>query len=654
LEFSNEKTLNLNLKNKFPPQAGPPLADNYKIFMSDTPEFSVKPLEEEEKPKRRRAVPRRKTVKKSPLESDLAMARHLDAIYKDENGDMPDMKKIDVKKGGKFFRRVFVFLIMLGLLAAAAWAGFFMMPSAQKPVSDQVTLKITGPEDAELGATTTITITYENNQRVALNNVVLTMRYPEGFMVLASDVPAENPTFTEWQLNSLPARQTGEVIITGKMYGSPDTVMAWRAFLNYRPTNFQSDLQTMATFENKITRSPYTLKLAGPDKIGAGKEANFTATLENAGTEWLNGLTVVPIFPANFRLSSSTPTLTKTAWVITPGTSTQSEIKFSGQFSENADPLAKIKLQVIWTDAAGERHLIAENEFGAELIKNSLSASLAVNGTLTKAASFPGDMLNATIVLKNGSDSDMTKMSVKLKFDAPSYGKVSVLNWADSEEKFNGVIKGTQVSDTVRRGEIVWDGSKIPELKKLVVGKEITWDMQLPVKDTKTADWEAVKEFLATGVVEVTFTDKNNITQTLTSNQIEIIFNSDLKAEVRDEIKTGATGNDEHAISWVITNTLHPLKNVTLSADIYGDVEVKLPATPPAGKLDYDSVAKHLTWTIDEMTVNTDVLALPFTVVLKTKNPTQNVLVSKVRVQALDNVTGEQLNLMADEIGLTQ
>lgn len=618
----------------------------------NTPEFSSTPLEEG-KPKRRRVASRRKTVKKTLLINDKEMERQLDSIYKDENGDLPNMKKIEIKKGNKFLRRIFAMVIMLGLLSAAAWAGFFMMPSAKKPVSDQVTLTITGQENLELGATTTITIAYENNQRVILKNVVLTVRYPKDFVVIDSNLPARNQTHTEWHLDSLSPNQKGTVIITGKMYGAPESAQAWRAFLNYQPANFQSDLQTMAVFENKITRSPYTLRLSGPDKVNVGKEANFTVTVENAGTEWLDGLTVVPVFPVYFHLTTSTPVLVKTAWPIIPATSTQYEIKFNGQFSDNETALANIKLQIVRTDAQGNHYVIAANEFGAELVKNSLTASLAVNGALTKVSSYPGDALNVTIVLKNGSDGDITKITAKLKFDAPSYGKTSILDWANAQEKFDGTIKGTQISETIRRGEIAWNGTNMPELKKLAVGKEISWDLQLPVKDTKTADWDKVKEALASGMVEIIFTDKNGVEQTLTSNQVELVFNSDLKTEVRDEIKTNTANEEEHTIQWVITNTLHPLKTIVLTADIYGNAEVKLPATPPAGKLQYDNTTKHLVWEIEEMTEATDVLALPFTVILKTKNPTQNVLISKVRIQAVDTITNEQMNLMADEIALT-
>jgi hypothetical protein len=50
------------------------------------------------------------------------------------------------------------------------------------------------------------------------------------------------------------------------------------------------------------------------------------------------------------------------------------------------------------------------------------------------------------------------------------------------------------------------------------------------------------------------------------------------------------------------------------------------------------------------MPESVDVLALPFTVKIKTANPTQNTLISKVKVKADDTVSGKTMEFMGDEI----
>ena len=96
------------------------------------------------------------------------------------------------------------------------------------------------------------------------------------------------------------------------------------------------------------------------------------------------------------------------------------------------------------------------------------------------------------------------------------------------------------------------------------------------------------------------------------------------------------------------------MKNLILSADVYGDVKVELPSPTPAGEVRFDTATKKITWTIPEMPEGVDVLALPIAIALNKLNPTQKLLVSKTHVQAEDTVTGEKLDFMGEEVGLNE
>ncbi|MEK7160679.1 MAG: hypothetical protein AAB724_01480 [Patescibacteria group bacterium] len=52
------------------------------------------------------------------------------------------------------------------------------------------------------------------------------------------------------------------------------------------------------------------------------------------------------------------------------------------------------------------------------------------------------------------------------------------------------------------------------------------------------------------------------------------------------------------------------------------------------------------------MPLSLDVLNSIFSITLNKKNPTQNILISRVRVQAEDAITGEKFDFLADEISL--
>lgn len=624
---------------------------------NNTPEFSVNPLTDKPKKKTARRSPTASRRARTTADKSKKVGEQLTAIYEDENGKLPNMNTIELKTGHRLLKKLFSFVIILGLLTAAAWTGFFLMPNQKSISAADVSLIISGERDLTLGTTTTITIAYQNNQKVALKNTTLAIRYPAGFTFLNSDPAANNDGNSEWRLGTLTPRQKGTVTIKGKVYAPLNTPESWRAFLTYQPENFQSELQTTATFENKIVLLPYTIKLTVPDKIQISADTNLLITVENTTADWPERLSVSPILPANFSLNSSTPKLNKNSWNIKQNISsstplTEFAIAINGQLSDQTEQTTTFGAQLFWLDDNNQKQMIAASEISAEIIKNSLNLSAAINGSTSRISSRPDDMLGITLNLKNTGADDVTNVQLKLILDAPSYQKQSVLDWANITDKYDGDVKGTQLSDTKRRGEIIWTSKHWPQLKTIKAGQEISLDLSLPVKDLKEISWDKIKEFAATLTAEVNFTNKEKDSASVIS-PIAIIFNSDLKAEVRDDLISSVNGADQHKITWVITNTLHPLKNVILSADIYGDTSLQLPDTAPAGKTNYDTTAKRLTWEIPEINDNMDILALPFTLTINKKDPTQNILMSKMRVQALDSVTGEELNLMADEIGLT-
>jgi hypothetical protein len=61
---------------------------------------------------------------------------------------------------------------------------------------------------------------------------------------------------------------------------------------------------------------------------------------------------------------------------------------------------------------------------------------------------------------------------------------------------------------------------------------------------------------------------------------------------------------------------------------------------------------KRITWTIPSMPESIDVGSGTFTLVVNAKNPTQNTLLSKVKIEATDVVAGKKITLSGSEIKL--
>ena len=637
---------------------------------TEEPAFDSKPLIEKKPTKKRRSP---KTTEPTPAENNkqTKLSRQLTQIYQDKEGHLPDMKKIKIKKRHTGFKTFFVLLILGGLLAAAAWAGFFFMPNSKKFSEDQINLTITGPQNVISGTEAAYTISYENNQSLALKQATLNVQYPEGFVFVSSDAASKNSGHTEWQLNDIGAHKKKELTIKGITYGSLNQKQSWRIFLTYQPENFGSELQKASFLEVTVGKSPFSLAVSGPSKTILGNAAEYTFTVKKEEASQVTKLELKPSWPQNFFITSSSPALSKDyKWIIdqnkTGLSSTTADkwtFKIIGKFSAAASgtppqgggssssgdisgALSTINNKSLFT--------LANAKATTELTQNDLDFNLAINGSMANFNSQPGENLNITLSLKNQSANDLKNATLKLTLDAPSVKRQSLLDWAKIEDKFDGDIRGIQTSDTQRRGEITWSKTNIPDLAKVNKNQEVSVDVKLPIKDNSSLNLsDLTGSAQITVLAEISFKDADNVSHTYSSNQIIITVNSDLKFEARDSV-SGSGNGEKHQVNWVLTNNFHPLKNIILSADVYGDVKVELPTPVPAGEAKFDSASKKLTWTIAEMPESVDVLALPITVILNKVNPTQQLLISKVHIQAEDTVTGEKLDFMGEEVGLNR
>ncbi len=634
--------------------------------MPEQPSFSSKPLPESlvkpVKPKRatrKKAAPRRKETAAELAEDrkETKISKQLAQIYQDEKGNLPDMRRIKIeKKHGAF--KTFVWVLLLGgLLAAAAWAGFFFMPSNKKFSEDKVALRLNGPATSIIGTTTTYKIAYENNQNLLLKNLRLNVQYPDGFVFVSSDISAKNSGHTEWDLGDLRAGQRKEMTITGLTYGTLSQKQSWRAFLTYQPETFGSDFQKNIVLDVTTDKAPFSVTVNGSSKASAGTEAEYTFIVKKETDSAINKLILKPAWPKNFVLASSSPLISKDfTWTIEPNKSpspsssapTSWTFKLVGAFTTSTDTAGEITGALLAT-ANNRSFTLTDTKIAPQVTQNEADLSLAINGSLSNFDIQPGNELNMTLTLKNNSDEDIQNAILKLGLNGPAIKKQTLLDWPHIEDRYDGNIVGSQISDSVRRGEITWDKNKMPALASIKKGQEVTLDIKLPLRDAKTINLADLNSYQITVVGELAFKDSDNKDRKFSSNQIAIIVNSDLTFDARDSVT-----NQKHAINWVLTNNFHALKNITLSADVYGDVSVELPTPIPAGQAKFDPATKKLTWTIPNMPESVDVLALPINITVNKTNASQQNLISQVQIQADDTVTGEKINLTGEEVKLAQ
>lgn len=581
----------------------------------------------------------------------------LKQIYQNDDGSMPNMSDFQKKKkrsrGGGFF----AFILACLFFGAVAWAGFFYLQPQSKFKEQDVVLSITGNTEVKIGQEVSYRLRYQNSQNVPLSKVVLQVKYPQGFVLSNISKEPTNEKKDEWQLGSLAPQESGFIDLVGKIYGDLEDKASFRAFLNYIPSNFNSEFQKVANLNVFLKEAPVDLTVSAPVEVVANVPVDLVINIKKQVTDSVVNTALVVEPGKLFTKISSVPESDKDnlyQWSMATMPDNQ-EIKLSGNFVSEDATEAEIVVKVIgWQ---GETHnggsfVLRQQVVKVRLIKAEINATLAINGSMKDGATHPGEVLNITVALKNSGQSALKNINAHLFFETPSVDKKSFLDWTKIEDPADGDFSGEQINEETRRGVIVWNAKNIKNLAALAPGDDVHIDLSIPLKEGQETDLSDFKTFLMTAVAEISY-ENGSEQKTLSSNKIALTINSDFTFSSDNQVKTNDQGQEEHNLSWKIENSFHELKDIELSADIYGDFvwdEKKLVAG--AGEAKFDPQTKHLTWKVAQMPVSVDVLALKFGFALNSKNPTQTELISKVSVKAIDVKTGQEITLSGDEVKL--
>ncbi|HRY36593.1 MAG TPA: hypothetical protein P5230_01775 [Candidatus Magasanikbacteria bacterium] len=573
-------------------------------------------------------------------------------IYEDPDGKIPDMKEIKQRRKSPLLRFSVFLLVLTSIMAFFAWTGLFYFPKGEKFSEEKISLIIEGPSETELGGSGIYKIIVKNELDVPLKNLILNANYPDGFVFVSSTILAQNLGNTEWTLPDIGPFDVLELSIAGKTFGSLNQQGSWRIFLNYQPGNLNSQMQKITTFNTNLSLSPFILTSKAPEKAAYGTDVELSYTLENKNDYLPEKMYLTLKIPDNFSIISSSPSLDKdNRFVITP-TSTSYFPKtfkiigrFNGEIETEEQIQSLLELPVL---AARQTYQIGKTENKIALSRTAYLMTLAINGSINDLSAKPGDPLNITVNFKNVGKASLKNASLFLKLDSPAIKKQSIMDWPEISDPLDGDIVGKQINDNLRNGTITWNKNKLKDLTEIKPNQEINVDIKLPIKDGSKIELSDLKEYMISVATEITFTDENKTQKTISGNPIQITLNSDFSFEKRVLVGENGSGKDQRNFTWILHNTFHPLKNIELSAEAYGDITF-VSSSLPAGILNYNPKDKVIVWTIAEMPESVDILALPFSLIVNKKNPSQQVLLSKVKIKAEDVVTGQPITFMGGE-----
>lgn len=575
--------------------------------------------------------------------------KQLHEIYKNDDGSMPDMADFRKNKRSRLINAFFFLLFSCLVLGAVAWVGFFVLQPSNDSATTDVALTISGDAEITSGQNVTYRIRYRNEQSVPLSKVLLQVRYPAGFVFGSSTIDPTNEANNEWRLDSLNSHGSGILEIHGQMFGNFGDKQPLQAFLNYYSANFSSEFQKVASFDIIVNKGIAELQVQAPAEIAPGTKTDLVITIKKLGTEPLKNLALVLDAGKNFTMSSSslaTDPDNNLRWTIAE-LNNDLQINISGTYVQAAGLTnASLKFSLLgWKDinTKATPYILAETIAETDFSKPAFGASLIINSSTEDGILSPGQVLQTNIVLDNTSGQALNDVEVSLIFDTPSYQNKSMLEWKKISDSNDGDISGVQLSPDLRRGIIVWNVKKISVLKQIAVGKGLSINLSIPIRDKDSVDLSSFKDSIITATVEIKYKIAGE-QKLLSTNGLKLVVNSDLHLESRDSASTDGGSKEVHTLNWILTNSFHELKDIEVGADVYGDVSwLADKLSVPAGEAKFDSQAKKIVWKVSTMPLQVDTLALQFGLQLNSKNPSQTNLTSNINLKATDVATGQTI-----------
>ncbi len=594
-------------------------------------------------------------MSKKQIKPKDEISEQLAEIYKNSDGTLPDMTNFEKRKSLRIMRAFFTLLFSCIFLVAVVLVGIFFFKPQVNFSKDSVTVAVGGEDNVSSGQLTHYRIRYHNGEDVSITKVKVSIRYPAGFIFKESSAPATSDKNNEWDVGTLAAQENGFLDIYGTMYGDLGAEESMRVFLNYTPSNFNSEFQSVGIWKITIGESPVVLSVTAPSTTvpGALTTLVFTLTPREASTTLQNISLVIDPGTGFTQKNSNPPSDNLGAWTWTvPTLKGEKSITVSGAFATQpgvGDYTLKAKLMgSLSVSSTQKTFVLDQKEYHVTFAQSQLAVDFTINGASDSLAVSPGEMLRVSSTIQNNFSSPVSNIHASVIFDAPSFQNKSILNWPNIQDVKRGKINGQQIGTDIRRGTVVWDKSQIKEFANLAAGSQSSVSFQIPVKTAIEAPLANFKEHVIHATLEVQY-EMNGKKQVFVSSPIEITLNSDFAVSSTIEKKQSAqggqgAGENQMFVTWKIQNSAHEMKNVVLSGNLYGDIIWQTDtSTVPVGTLVFDEKEKTIVWKADTLAAQEKPVEVTFSFIRKTYNPTQTQLMSKIQLSGHDTITGKDV-----------
>jgi hypothetical protein len=508
-------------------------------------------------------------------------------------------------------RRKKIGLMVIGVVLLLGLALLIFLKIRQTSFDlGRVSLEIQGISEMKSGEVSTYEITYKNNNRATLKNVVLTLGYPENFL------PVEDPNFTKngltmgsYQLENISSQAGGKITFRGRVYGTTDNLIYLKAELAFRPTAFGTTFVSKNQYRINIFSSSIKLEVSAPQNAATGDSVQYVFSYKNSGGEKFTGVRLRAEYPEKFSLETAEPmpSTENNIWNIGElWAGQEGKITIKGKIQGESGEIGVVRVYV--ENTANEKALsYTESRAETKISEPPLIIAQIVND---KVELYPnaGDTLNFQIGFKNNLTSDLSNLIVTESFAS------QVLDYTTLRLEKGGYFD-------MDKKVITWKAENNADLKELKAGNQGLIKFSIKVKDVLPINSKNDKNFLITSSVKI---DSPDIPTPLNENKV--IAGNNLEMKLNSKLVLGVQGFYTHSyvesfgplppvvgketaylIHWQALNIANDLASAKVEAILPTNVTLTGKVFPENIQLDFNQRNNMLTWNIGEMPAGTGI-----------------------------------------------
>lgn len=528
--------------------------------------------------------------------------RELHAIYRNRDGNIPDLSKLERRRKKTITFYLFRILLFFFVLTILGWGSFLIFKPYHIQKTESLTLEIETPEIILAGDEVFYHIVYKNPSSVDLSSLQIQVHLPKNFLV-TSTRPA-SPQQNIWAIGSVSAGSDGSIDIGGIHESSLPAEQTIQAIASYKPANGSSDFQKIASKRVSLETSALLIDLVGPEKSIPGDEVSYTITLKNSGKKTLEKTQVRFLAPETFSLASANPEPSQPdvlVWNLEPfAPEDLKEIILTGSFTSTASGTLPLKAEIGFMNQEGEFLLQNSREYNTDLLGGNMLVYLIANGSSEQQTILPGENLRLSLDYQNKGTEAVQDITFSLHFQ-PSSDKTLPIDWLLAD-----LSGGRREGNT-----LTWDKNTTANLAMIEAEGAGVIDIVLPItKQVKdTADQFTLE--LSTTIQVIADLETS---RTLETSPLLIKLNSDAEffsfARFYDEqgnivgsgplpAKVGQTTT--YRVYWEVRNSLHALENGIISTSLPPHVTWTGKASSDMGTIVFNETTRMITWNITQL-----------------------------------------------------